>query len=128
MPPVAVDSLSPSAQIILSALGFIVAVAIYFYGLLKRPASPPVAKDVVLPNINVMDSMAIREAAEVMRRSLQREGEREAMVRELRRGQQEQTELLRDAVNSHRDIHDVLERIEKRLKRETERLRLEREE
>jgi hypothetical protein len=128
MPPVGVDGLSPTAQIVLSALAFFVAVAIYFYGLFKKPTQPSIGKDVVLPNINVMDSMAIREAADVMRRSLQRETDREAMVRELRRGQQEQTELLRDVVNAQRDAHDVLERIEKRLKREVERLRLEREE
>lgn len=92
--PVSLESFPPWLQTILTGIGFVVALVIYLGGLLKK--TPPVSRDVLVPNLNVMDSATIKEAAQTLRESMRQNEEREELVRGMFREQREQTELLRN--------------------------------
>lgn len=105
-----VESFPPSVQIALSMVGFIIAVAVWAYGVLKKPGVA-VSKDVVVPNINVMDGETIRDAAKILRESIAQNDARERLIRGVYAELQLQTDLMRETIQ-------VMESVDNRLKTE----------
>lgn len=116
-----IEGLPPSVQMLVTVLGFMAAVTIYFYGFFKK--GPQVTKDVVMPNINVMDSQSIREAATAWRTMIAGEEARAAQVASIARAQREQIEALMTIAGLQRRNIEVLEAIDERLRQEHKRLR-----
>jgi len=109
MTPVpSIESFPPWAQVVLTIGGFLLTVGIYARSLLK-PANVQQGKDVVLPNINVMDAQAIREAADQLRRNIAQNEHRDQIVRQLQTELGEQTRVMKEQ-------RDLLEAIERRMK------------
>lgn len=126
--PPGIEHFPPWAQMVLTVGGFIIAVIIYGKSLLK-PTSTDVAKrDVIVPNVNVMDGEAIRQAAEQLRASSRSQEARDIQVREMQRElishsdiMREQRDIMRENANALRSLHDVLENIDRRLRQELRR-------
>lgn len=102
-----VESFPPSVQILLTMAGFVIAVAVWFYGMLKKPGVA-ISKDVVVPNINVMDSATLKDAASILRESVSQNEHRERMVRQMFAEMQLQTDLLREFITVAENIDDRL--------------------
>lgn len=123
--------LPPVAQLLGSIIGLAIAVAVWFFGYLKKP-SATVSKDVVLPNITVMDGMAFRQAADSLRENMAQNEARERIVRELLECQRtvvaslrEDLQIQRELLAVHRDIlqatrhnGEILESVDDRLQKE----------
>jgi hypothetical protein len=125
-PPPGLEGFTPLQQMILSALGFVVAAAIWAYGFMKKP-NATVTKDVIVPNINVMDGEVFRDAARTIREQMAQNEARERIIRELAAELRSQTDLFRTMVDVLKTNQEFLESIDRRMKSEYFRQREERE-
>ncbi len=125
-PPPGLEGFTPLQQMILSALGFVVAAAIWGFGFFKKP-SATVTKDVIVPNINVMDGEVFRDAARTIREQMAQNEARERIIRELAGELRSQTDLFRTMVDVLKTNQEFLESIDRRMKSEYFRQREERE-
>lgn len=132
--PSTLDQLPVAVQYIVGILGGIIGIAIMVFGWLKPLKPGSISKDVIVPNVNVMDGEILRAAAQALRDSIAREDQRERAVRELVDCARTENVHLRDIVGISRDIlaqlrrnGDVMESIDERMKDEYFTARRERE-
>lgn len=108
--------LSPGMQTIVTLVGGVIAAAIYHFSKLKKP-NADVSKDVVVPNINVMDSMAIKEAAQELRASRTDSEARGRQIRDMQLELIRHSEQLDQIVKLGKERNELIEDLSERLRK-----------
>lgn len=85
------EQFPPWLQALLSVLTFLGALVVYWRGALTKPVK---SSDVVVPQLNVMDGSTIRDAAQILRETLQHQRNRDHDIEEVQRELRRHTELL----------------------------------
>jgi hypothetical protein len=120
--PPGIDSLPPWVQVTITILVFCSALFISFRSVFK-PTGSEVAKskDVVVPNVNVMDGQIFAQATEQLKASMRAQEARDVQVRELQRELGHQSEIMRDCLQALRECVGHLEAIDRKLRQELRR-------
>jgi len=107
---------------------FVFAVALFIsFRSIVKPTETVKGKDVVVPGINVMDGEIFKQATEQLKANARQQELRDIMVRELHRELVTQSDLMRENRDTLRQVCEVLETIDRRLRVELKRQSEERE-